>query len=422
MRVEIRRGKKGDLIGYPFCLIDRREQERVREGEEWEVEVIRTIKDKRGEEIAIVKPIKRVYKLKGGRVYCGSVEIGEAERREEAKYEVNDRGELTEERIIHYFYKGEKLDRERKFRFVPAEEIISDPKLKEIYKKEKEKKIKKLREWIESDRLPEGAKREAEELSKEMLERELAYWKDLTPEKLISEYRQELEKKREEVRKKEEETLKMINSLLSEIESLEGVEVRTDSCIIEASYSYKKRKYTAELVCKGEVLLREERMVIETAHEYYGDSDAGVFVGIGVSKEVYITEKVEKETPNFSKLMEIKGKLKEYEILSKRLQNREKLTEEAIKSVEENKDALLFIKENLEIFVKRGWIGDFPFIKTVKIEWGKLRCEILPVFTKTRYFKVEYHDISEFSDLPVAQQMIEEGMDRGIYHELVVWR
>ena len=77
--VRIEKGKKG-LIGVPFCLIDRKDQNKVKEGEKWVVKVIRMIRDRKGEEVPIVRPVRRIYseisEEGGWAVYCGRVKVG----------------------------------------------------------------------------------------------------------------------------------------------------------------------------------------------------------------------------------------------------------------------------------------------------------------------------------------------------------
>jgi len=145
MRVKIVKGKKGDIIGYPFCLIDRKEQNRVREGEEWEVEVKRTIRDRRGKEIGIVVPVRKVYRVEGdGTVYCGEVEVGKAEIKEESRFEYCYNA-LYEYRTRIYIFEGEELRRETEE--ITWKDIRHAPShIRKAYEEERKKYVESGRE------------------------------------------------------------------------------------------------------------------------------------------------------------------------------------------------------------------------------------------------------------------------------------
>jgi len=191
MKVIIEKGKKGDFIGSPFCLIDRKYHDIINEGEEWEVEVVRTIKDKRGKDINIVKPVKKVYHIKEeDGVYCGRNVC-------KVKYYVNDKlvGEVEEynyaEEIIkrgvnwlrEIFMIKEKIKKYREYR-KRKEEEERIKHLKETIKERVQKRVEEIKQelnkhineqivYIDTKALEDDMKRLKEE--KEQIEEELKF-------------------------------------------------------------------------------------------------------------------------------------------------------------------------------------------------------------------------------------------------------
>lgn len=76
-KITICKNKKGlyaEGRNFSFGLIDKKSLVPLQEGEEWEAEIIRYIIDKRGKEVPILRPVKRVYKFDETRgvFTCGS--------------------------------------------------------------------------------------------------------------------------------------------------------------------------------------------------------------------------------------------------------------------------------------------------------------------------------------------------------------
>ncbi len=81
MKGMVKAGRKGLIAeagAENFALIDRRYEDRVQEGQCWEFEVVRTIRDRRGREIPVLRPLRRipiVEKVEGMRVITDMGEI-----------------------------------------------------------------------------------------------------------------------------------------------------------------------------------------------------------------------------------------------------------------------------------------------------------------------------------------------------------
>lgn len=212
------KGKKGDPVGNPFCLIDRRERNKVREGEEWEVEVVRTIKDRRGREVQIVRPVKRVLKVWDGRVFCGNIEVP-AERRV-----VDITGKSS---ALHYYtvvmeyrVNGEVVGREE--RNLCPEEIVREEG--EEWIKETvliEEKIRRRRELLEKKRREEERRRSAETFEKRIKKRVNEIKKEI--EEMVKHAKeQDLTERdtshiKEEIKKIEEEIERVRRGLKAEV-------------------------------------------------------------------------------------------------------------------------------------------------------------------------------------------------------------
>lgn len=71
------RGLYAEAEGYGFALIDRRALDKVKEGEKWLGEAVRFIKDRRGNEVPVIVPQKRLLRYSGleNGVYSGSVRL-----------------------------------------------------------------------------------------------------------------------------------------------------------------------------------------------------------------------------------------------------------------------------------------------------------------------------------------------------------
>ncbi len=257
MRVEIVKGKKGDFIGDPFCLIDRREQNKVREGEEWEVDVVRAIKDKRGKEVKIVKPVKRVLRVRGGEVYCGDLKVPAEKRIVEAWEEEG----WLKGRMVFMTDRGEKVEAED---HVSEEEVLQfgEEKAREFVRRRREKWERRKREEIErrmreiekaKRTFPGRLKAEIEKARVELKEKiRKAKEKLAELEREESSAKVELEKEIQKLEEKRKELLEARNS----VNKMFRVPIPSSYSLCKSSELLKVRKEVYEVWTKGTIYRR----------------------------------------------------------------------------------------------------------------------------------------------------------------------
>jgi len=206
-----------------------------------------------------------------------------------------------------------------------------------------------------------------------------------------------------------------------QIEDLNGIKVVSSSEIMEREENYKRKKVTLSLIYNGEKISDETLIYEESSFWYADDSEPGVFVGIGVERDVCISINEVYKDPGYEDLKRIKEDLENLERNRKRFAIFKENMERAIERLKENKELFEFIKEHAETFIRIGKLGDFYFVRDFYVERGIIYCRNIPTFTLTEYFEREYHDISEFSDLPYAERIIEEGINQSFIYDLVEW-
>ncbi len=265
MRIRVMRGRKGDFIGSPFCLIDRGEQAKVREGEEWEVGVVKTIKDKRGRDVEIVKPIKRILQVKGGRVYCGDIEIP-AERK---VVEILERGRY-EWRVRVRYRTGEGE--------IYAEEDLGVREIAEYGEGE----VKSIAE--EEIRRREEEKRREEEEERKRREEMKKTWEERVGkrageiEKQIEEWREEVEKFDLSPLDQEEEKIREeIKNIKEKIKKLGEGEIAKVKTYIVKEWGRQREKYEVREFEDGKVEILQYEWVESRGCRIDGDH----FVGLG---------------------------------------------------------------------------------------------------------------------------------------------
>jgi len=419
VRVKIERGKKGDLIGSPFCLIDRRSLALVKEGEEWECEVVRTITDRRGRAVKIVRPVKPVLRVEGGQVYCGSHLLGEPQTSTEVR-----EYDFGVELITRFLWNGEEVGRESRLWTLSDLEEEEDipPQVLPLLLKRKEEQERMLLERLEKERPSPEKEREMKEWALRRREEILRFWEELDVDALPG----EAEKAEEERERKIKEALEEVRRLYPwEGEGEPELKVHEETLKRDEGYGWTERIYKriyrilvrrpepVDYSLMGNPIYTEPvgeewEVVRHTTTTYEGDQEGPVYVGVGVDRDVIHSEEVLETSEGRDRLLKA---MKLWEKAKKDYRIAKELQEKAKNRLLQELEEIRRIKENIREEVKVYEIGGYYWVEYPSIERVagiatlKRRAKDIPPWGEL-FPDFQWGD---FLDLPLAIQMIEEG-------------
>ena len=396
MRITVVRGRKGDLVGEPFCLIDRGEQERVREGEEWEVEVVKTVRDRRGKEVPIVRPVERVIEVRDGRLCCGERDVTEEARIEEKEvversWAWNGGAVVIVRKIAKIDGKEFKLKSETKAYYPTsrAEDRTIPEEVRKVLEED-------LRDWGDIRR-PENEEKlleKAKERMKELRER----WEN---------YGEILSKELEGLIREKEEEIRKINEEIGEIEKeLEGIE-------LEEVESYNTTYY---VVKKNGEVIEESKAVITGYKKVLVNNSGDVNAPIGAKNEYRSW---------FEEVPVVEGGpgplYCRYRTLLKKVEKPRKFREIARRHVEEYRQAYgraikiwEEVKDDLKDFFRIYVLGGYPVLRYLVIApylENPIVCKWEIIHNRPKGLSPEDYFFGDYPPAPAIADLIEGNED-----------
>jgi len=338
----VKRNEKGFFIreGKFFAIIDKTHSFPFQEGEEWEFFILKKIRDRRGQEVPILRPVKRLYHFDESRgvFICGSHHFLPA------RISVKE----IREKYGDYLIVGEVLSPEGEsfsFKvywgtFQGWESLPEDVKKEvkeEVERREREKEERRKKEWEEMKRDVEVQK---------YIEKWKKYWVEVVREK------------EEKIKKEMCEVYNRLEQIYEEIKSCQVVDFR----IYFRDVSSHRTKVFYHILLKG----AEEYIVVEREEwkggwVSYRDDEPNRLCGIGIGD--WLTDVYPKE---------VEAWRREYERYAGLCGEREELIEELERGMEwldkweDQEEKLRFedTGEDLEAFMWNPRRG----------EWGKVDC------------------------------------------------
>ena len=356
-----------------FALIDRKFQDKVQKGEEWEGIVKKTIKDKRGKDVAILIPEKPIYRVEDEKVYCGIREVGKPEvgieKRINPIFALNDYGvEVSIYKV--YKFQGEILGKkwEDDIRYWHSDlDKIKDREIKELLASENLRKewLKWLKETIEKEKPFKGNR-------------------DKQMEEIKSVVKEAVEKQRKKVNKLEKE----VEEIEEKIEGYKRAIERAKKWLREKGvkevrhYQHKGDRETIEVEYEdGRIEKAEATFSVQYKKEYDEEFKEWDF---------YVDKHIISADENWDRLSDIERVYRNIPYYRDKIQELERELEEKQRELMKEREKLekmekakLEIREPLEGYMYGIW------------EYNGHR--ILPL----------ERDVWDFYDLPLVYQVIE---------------
>ncbi len=356
LRFQVRQNQKGKyalLENFAFALIDRSHLSNVETGEEWEGEIVRFIKDRKGKNVPVVIPKRRIERIeiKNGKVYLysGIRPIKEIEPEIEYTsdwkeiFAYNDFG--YEEYLVKIVsYNGKILERKIENKI---EYWYYDLRSKNISKEIRNRLENLFPRWIENLRKWINEERPNPEEAKKYISQKV--------EKIIKKTEEEVRKLKEELNNLTREKEEALNDLKQElkekgieyedvekIEYKRGVEKRTSSEYVRIKLKNGKEIYSLRTY----QLSFSYGSYIEYDFPFARESE----------KEINETLKDE-EGENFYTLYSIYSSYRHFKELEKEIEKIQKELEEKEKELKEFKGRKLIFKEILG-YVYAEWGND----------------------------------------------------------------